>query len=263
MRQSVPKSKSPANFLDQCLVESDPAARAAGRRTRIASVGASLLLQAALLTLLVIVPLLAAGKLPTVKFDAPTPIFRGGDPYRPPIQQNDPGGNSNGSRRPNFDVSIRQPIEVPERTDVDYGPTPTHTVGRGCPGCVDIEGAVEPPSIGLDALHRPNLPDAPPPPAPRTPVKVHKDVMAARLIHRVTPVYPPLAKMTGRSGDVELRAIIGIDGRIHSLTVISGHPLLIEAAKQAVLQWRYQPTLLNGEPTEVDTFITVKFVLER
>lgn len=94
-------------------------------------------------------------------------------------------------------------------------------------------------------------------------MKVHEKIMESRLIHRVLPYYPPLAKQTRTSGVVELRAIIGKDGRVHSLEVISGPPLLIQAAMDAVRQWRYTPTLLNGEPVEVDTFVTVKFILSQ
>lgn len=78
---------------------------------------------------------------------------------------------------------------------------------------------------------------------------------------RVQPVYPVLARQSGIQGVVVLHAIIDRDGRVSELRVISGHPLLVKAAIDAVNQWRYQPTLLNGEPVEVETTITVSFVL--
>jgi TonB family protein len=84
-------------------------------------------------------------------------------------------------------------------------------------------------------------------------------VQAARILNRVQPVYPPLARQTRISGTVRLHAIIGKDGTIQSLEVMSGHPLLQQAALDAVRQWRYQPTLLNGEPVDVDTTIDVIF----
>lgn len=77
------------------------------------------------------------------------------------------------------------------------------------------------------------------------------------LIHRVEPVYPVLAKQTHREGRVELRAIIGTDGTIRSLQIVSGDPLFLMSAKEAVEQWRYKPTVLNGQPVEIDTYITV------
>ena len=81
------------------------------------------------------------------------------------------------------------------------------------------------------------------------------------LIHRVEPVYPPIAKQTHTEGTVQLHAIIARDGSIASLEALSGHPLLIRAAREAVSQWRYRPTLLGGEPVEVETYITVIFRL--
>lgn len=77
------------------------------------------------------------------------------------------------------------------------------------------------------------------------------------LIHRVEPVYPVLAKQTHREGRVELRAIIGTDGTIRSLQIVSGDPLFLMSAREAVEQWRYKPTVLNGQPVEIDTYITV------
>jgi protein TonB len=76
-------------------------------------------------------------------------------------------------------------------------------------------------------------------------------------------VYPPLARQTRISGTVRLHAIIGKDGSVQQLEVLSGHPLLVQAALDAVRQWRYRPTLLNGEPVEVDTTIDVIFSLNQ
>ena len=113
---------------------------------------------------------------------------------------------------------------------------------------------------------------APPPPPP--PVKVEKpvtpqrirvggNVQQAKLIRQPKPVYPPLAKQARISGVVRLNAIIGKDGTIQNLTVASGHPLLVPSAMEAVKQWVYAPTLLNGEPVEVVTQIDVNFTLSQ
>src|SRR5213078_1319331 len=104
---------------------------------------------------------------------------------------------------------------------------------------------------------------APPKPKPTGPVRVGGNVQAARIVNRVQPVYPPLARQTRISGTVRLHAIISKDGTIQQLEVMSGHPLLQQAALDAVRQWRYQPTLLNGEPVEVDTTIDVIFSLNQ
>jgi protein TonB len=86
--------------------------------------------------------------------------------------------------------------------------------------------------------------------------------MAASLIHRVEPVYPAIARFMHLSGRVELRAIIGTDGTMQRLEVLSGNAILALAAVSAVEQWRYRPTQLNNEPVEVETYITVNFVME-
>jgi len=104
---------------------------------------------------------------------------------------------------------------------------------------------------------------APPKPKLGGPLKVGGNVQAARIVHRVQPVYPPLARQTRLSGPVRLHALIGKDGTIQSLEVLSGHPLLQQAALDAVRQWRYQPTLLNGDPVDVDTTIDVIFSLNQ
>jgi TonB family protein len=92
-------------------------------------------------------------------------------------------------------------------------------------------------------------------------IRVGGNVQAAHLANRVQPIYPPLARQTHVSGTVKLHAIIGKDGAVEQLQVISGHPLLVQAALDAVKQWRYQSTLLGGEPVEVDTEIDVIFSL--
>jgi periplasmic protein TonB len=106
---------------------------------------------------------------------------------------------------------------------------------------------------------------APPPPRPHQtgPLRVGGNVIAARIVNRVQPVYPPLARQTRISGTVRLHAIIGKDGTVQQLEVMNGHPLLQQAALDAVRQWRYQPTLLNGEPVDVDTTIDVIFSLNQ
>jgi protein TonB len=79
----------------------------------------------------------------------------------------------------------------------------------------------------------------------------------------VKPPYPPLARQARIQGTVKFNAVIGKDGRIQNLTLVSGHPLLVAAAQQAVQQWVYRPTLLNGEPVDVITTIDVNFTLNQ
>jgi protein TonB len=85
----------------------------------------------------------------------------------------------------------------------------------------------------------------------------------ALLIHRVEPRYPALMIQLRRDGRVELHAIIARDGSIQSLEAVSGDPLFYQSALDAVSQWRYKPTTLNGEPVEIDTYISVIYSLNR
>ncbi len=117
-----------------------------------------------------------------------------------------------------------------------------------------------------------SVPSVAPPPPPPPPVKEVKqaapqrirvggNVQQAKLLKQPKPIYPPLAKQARIQGTVRFNAIIGKDGAIQNLQVVSGHPLLIPSATEAVKQWVYQPTLLNGEPVEVVTQIDVNFTL--
>ena len=85
--------------------------------------------------------------------------------------------------------------------------------------------------------------------------------MRAKQISQTQPIYPALARAARIQGTVVLDAIIRKDGSVGELRVISGHPLLVRAAEDAVQRWRYQPTLLSGEPVEVETTVTVTFEL--
>jgi len=128
---------------------------------------------------------------------------------------------------------------------------PGGSVGGVIGGVVGSVGAAPPP---------------PPPPAaakPTGPVRIGGKVEEANLIRKVTPVYPPLAKSARVQGTVEFTAIIGKDGTIRELKLIRGHPLLVNAAREAVQQWRYRPTMLNGEAVDVITDIVVNFTLSQ
>lgn len=88
-------------------------------------------------------------------------------------------------------------------------------------------------------------------------------MMQGNLIKRVEPPYPVLAKQAGIQGTVLIKAVISREGAIERADVVSGHPLLAHAALEAVREWKYRPYYLNGEPVEVETQVTVKFVLNR
>ncbi len=105
------------------------------------------------------------------------------------------------------------------------------------------------------------VPQAIAPPREIRRIRVGGNVQQAKLVNQVLPLYPPLAKSARIQGTVRLDALISKEGTIQNLRVLSGHPLLVQSAMDAVRQWRYQPTLLNGEPVEVVTTIDVVFTL--
>jgi protein TonB len=92
-------------------------------------------------------------------------------------------------------------------------------------------------------------------------VRVSQGVSQGLLIRKVQPAYPPLARSARIQGTVVLQALIGKDGSIQNLRVVSGHPMLTNSALEAVRQWKYKPYYLNGEPVEVETTINVNFTL--
>jgi TonB family protein len=101
----------------------------------------------------------------------------------------------------------------------------------------------------------------PPPPAGVQRIRVGAEVQAANLIRTVPPVYPQLAEEARIQGTVRFRIIIAADGHVQNLQLVSGHPLLVKAARDAVQQWMYKPTLLDGELVEVVTTVDVNFTL--
>lgn len=149
---------------------------------------------------------------------------------------------------------------VPLRDEPALPPSEALGVAREVPGGI---------SDGLPGgiLHGIGVGDTPPPPpvaSRSTRVKqivVGGQVEAAKIIFQPPPEYPALAIMTRIQGTVRLEAAISRDGRVEDLKVLSGPPLLVKAAVEAVSRWRYQPTLLNGEPVEVLTTIDVNFRL--
>jgi protein TonB len=130
------------------------------------------------------------------------------------------------------------------------GGTPGGVIG-GIIGSVPTAAPPPPPPVKKEE---------PKPVAPQR-IRVGGNVQQAKLVRQPRPVYPPLAKQARIQGVVRLNAIIGRDGAIQNLQVASGHPLLVPSALDAVKQWVYQPTLLNGEPVEVITQIDVNFTL--
>jgi protein TonB len=162
---------------------------------------------------------------------------------------------------------LRAPSRIPAKVQMikdDEAPPPTITGGvvGGVPGGIpggQLDGVVGG-IIGSTLSLAPGLTVFKPKPAPTMQrVRVSPGVIKGLLIHRVEPIYPPLAQQARIQGAVVLSAIIDKDGNVQRLQIVSGHPLLAPAAIAAVKQWRYKPFLLNGQPLEVETTVTVNF----
>ncbi|MGA3025814.1 MAG: TonB family protein [Bryobacteraceae bacterium] len=225
------------------------------------SVLLSLAAELAGIGLLVVLPLIWAERLPAFSLTkiavwlplAPTPVRQA--PTGPRV-------------KPSPFVPSRviyQPAAVPERVNFFNDAPPDST------GFEPFTGSGSKIGIGLDDL----APQAPRPPerpvarrtadvtplAPLIRIRV-SHLEPAMILYKVIPAYPSLARTTHTSGTVNLLGVIGTDGSIRSLRVLRGHPLLVGAALDAVRQWRYKPTILNGQAVEVEAPIDVTFTLQ-
>lgn len=250
-------------FLDS-LVEGDPVAASQARRNRVVSLGLSVATQTLLLVAALVVPLVVTAERPRAMLLTPGLPY-----YNVRAADAQPAGPRAPNERP-----LRHPI--PRQNGVLFQPPRIPATVADIHDEVGVNlppGVIAIPSGDPRGLV-PGLPDVfapgPQPPLPdlaakkpSAPVRKSEGVQEALLVHRVTPEYPILARQARIEGKVVLRAIIGRDGTIRDLSVVEGQPLLARAAMQAVQQWRYQPTLLSGEPMEVDTQVTIIFKLQR
>jgi protein TonB len=245
--------------LSGCLVDGDAEQRKRERRVRRHALAISILLQSAVLATLFLVPLF--GKAEHIAFAVVTPI----PPYSPyrnvsqdsGAQRPRPSGQKNPCRicaPTNIPPTIVTRDNTSSRNETDE--IRFEGLGPGIPGArdgfiplSDSRQTILPPSSTEHHVTRPQI------------LHVTK-LDPAMLIRRVEPVYPPLARQTYREGRVELRAIIGTDGTIQSLQIVASDPLFDLSARDAVQQWRYRPTILNGQPVEIDTFITVVYTMQ-
>ena len=221
----------------------------------------SFLLQVALVGVLVLIPLLFTEALPKAQLMtflvAPPP-----PPPPPPPPAAAPVKIVKQVQTDIVNGQLRTPTKIPEKVQMikeDEAPPPVTSVAGvvgGVPGGVPggsmggvIGGIISSTPVAVPKVATPQR------------VRVSQGVTQGLLIRKVQPNYPPLARQARIQGTVLLQAEISKDGTIENLRLISGHPMLAPAAIEAVKQWRYKPYILNGEPVEVETQITVNFTL--
>jgi protein TonB len=240
--------------LRACLVDGDADQLHRTRRTRRRSLLLSVLLQIGILAALILIPILS--KTPRIALANVMPV----PPYRQAAATDHPTApqpHIPRTRQFTFCTACPPVVTTPHAQS-------TSSISQGdnfadadiientvpeCPGCTEL--------IGKTRV-QPVIPQTPTP----TIVNVtHID--PALLVHRVEPIFPTLPRQSGREGRVELHALIGTDGTVRSLQVLEGDPMFYQSALDAVRQWRYKPTFLNGHPVEVDTHITVIYKLNR
>lgn len=230
----------------ESLLESSPGVRGKKRWPMATAFIAELLVA----TVLILIPLFSSGIIP-LSARAPQPPLRVTPVAEHPSDQGNTS-NATGPHAPSAELHTLAPRgslifgrkPAAQTGEID---DPIPNIGGNCTGNCLPDGL---PDIGV-STQRPTV-------APPTRVRI-SSLAQAQLINRVEPVYPRTASLIHLQGVVQLHALIAKDGTIQSLTVISGHPLLAAAALDAVRQWRYRPYLLNNEPVEVETFITVTF----
>lgn len=228
----------------------------------------SLILEAVIIGVVVIIPLLITQALPTPKLAtmlvAPPPPPPP-PPPAPAAAKVKTATTATATKAPVVKVNkadlseLRTPTKIPKNIDMRPEAAPAAApsmagVTGGVPGGVQggMAGGVLGGVLSSDVGNMPAKPKL---------VKVSQGVSEGLLVHKVTPQYPPIAKQARVQGSVVLRAVIGKDGKVENVQAESGSALLASAAVNAVKQWRYKPYVLNGTPVDVETTVTVNFRL--
>lgn len=237
-------------MFDEMVVSGKPGEMARTRKPW--SVTVSVILQAAVLGALLLIPLIYTQTLPNAMLStflvAPPPPAPPPPPAQTVVKQQ--------VKPKTFAVSPAvAPTMIPKKIEIAKDEPPPAVAAPDVGGVPGGTGGVVG-GIGAGAA-------PPPPPRPATParIRVGGAVQAASLVKQVKPEYPPIAKSAHVSGTVTLRAIIAKDGSVEQLQFVSGPPLLMASAMSAVKEWKYKPTTLNGQPVEVDTTVQVVFSL--
>ena len=217
---------------------------------------ASFALQALAVGGLLLLPLTYTEGLPKLKLltgSLPVPA-----PAPPPQGPRQPVAHNPHTQSNMVDGIVVAPPTIPGQIASIHDEAPLAPISGSDLGVIGSTG--DPRAHGiLGSIGKAPVTVAPPPPPNRLPRP--SSMMQGYLVHRVEPPYPQLARAARIQGQVRLQAIISRDGRIENLQVLSGHPMLVQAALDAVRQWRYRPYMLNGDAVEVETQVTVNFVL--
>ena len=248
-------SQNDVGTLRGCLVDGDLQQRTLERRVRRRAIVLSILFQSAALVALIIIPMF--GKSPQISAREYIPI--------PPYYHSQGDTRPDTPQRPRTEhprCNFCAPSVIPPTVPVL--PADTSTGATPNAAGIDLGPGTNGPSVpgGISLF------DNRPPPPPVQPPRSQKHMIhttsidPAMLTYRVEPVYPTLMRQIHKDGRVELRAIIFTDGTIESLQVVSGDPGFYQSALDAVRQWRYRPTYLNGMPVEVETNITVIYKIQ-
>ena len=241
----------------ESLLETSWAERGRRSWTTLTSFG----LQAVIVGLLMLIPLLTTVGLPMARVlqgpvswgTPPPPLRRIDHPHTPVVPQSNLADNVL-IAPPSIPPTVRIIDETEPPPQVSYNTDPGVPGGTGSPNGI-WKVLVEPSNRAVP------VPVAPPPTIKREFRK--SEMLQGSLIRRVEPKYPPLALAARIQGPVVLAAVISKAGTIENLRLVTGHPMLVPAAIDAVRQWQYRPYILNGDVIEVETQITVNFVLGR
>ncbi len=248
-------------MFEQSLLLDHPAAKKTG------AMAASLTAQTLFVGVIIAIPLIYSDRLPdiprTISLSLPLP------PSPPPPVERVETSATQSTRLSMSPAHIYRPptritplSEMPEIVEADAPIFATASNVQGVPGGLgDASSSFANQFVSPIPQPKPKPVDVAP--APSAPITVSKGVQEAKLLRRVVPAYPPLAKQARVSGTVRLIGVIAKDGTMQQLQMVSGHPLLVQAALDAVRQWLYRPTLLNGQAVEVIAPIDVIFTLSQ
>jgi protein TonB len=247
------------------MLENDVEARRRARKLRQKALVVSIVFEAASLGALLVWPLITPGVLQGRFIVTPAPPYHGRASAVETHALSNAHPPANTTNLPRICL-VCAPAAVPiQGRPMSDAPGPGVDSAPGIP-----DGGINGPPVD-DAIipggnddGKPAIEIRRPSPAPHSaPMRMSEGVMEAALIYKVQPLYPAIARAMHLAGTVRLRAVIATDGSVRQVEVISGNALLVEPAVAAVREWRYRPTRLNGEPVEVETLITVNFILNQ